>query len=371
MKFELPPYPYDKLAPVLAEASLFPGGVIDLSIGTPSDPTPPVVSEALGSSRAENGYPPSVGSLELRAAAVDWMSRRLGLAGFDSGQVAACVGTKEFVASTPGLVSLLVPDRTRVFYPQVAYPTYDMGARLARLVPNSVPVNADGSLDVGSISDQHAKEGLCLWLNSPSNPTGAVCDDSNAIEWAREHGILVLADECYAEFCWDQPFVSALRHGSEGVIAVHSLSKRSNFAGIRVGFYAGDRTWVGRLSELRKHAGLMVPGPSQHAAAVALADDGHVEVQRERYLRRLEMLSAALDAAGLKASVPAGTFYLWVKTPCSEWEFVERLARDCGVVCSPGTFYGCRDGFVRLAVVAQDERIAEASRRIASVDLSK
>jgi succinyldiaminopimelate transaminase len=358
--FEPPPYPYDRLDDLRKVADELPGGCVDLSIGTPCDPPPPAVVEALAQSNAERGYPPSVGSAAYREAAAGWLDRRFG-AGVDPAQVAACVGTKELVAGIPHWLRLRTPDRDTVLYPEVSYPSYAMGATLARC--RAVPY---ASLD--AIDPADAARALCLWVNSPANPSGELDDLPAAAAWGREWGVPVLSDECYIEFTWDGPGRTILSSGAEGVLAVHSLSKRSNFAGARVGFYAGDAALVRYLSEVRKHAGFMVPGPVQAAGAVAYADDPHVEEQRVRYLRRLDLMAEALVAVGIPAHRPAGTFYLWVEAPGGDaWGLAHRLAAEGGVLVSPGEFYGpAGAGHVRIAVVAPDDRIALVASRLAA-----
>lgn len=362
--FVPPPYPYDRLERFVPLAEALPGGLVDLSIGTPCDPPPPAVVEALGHSNAERGYPPSVGSLELRRAVQRWMRRRFDV-DLPVSQVAACVGTKEFVGTLPQWLHLRRPDRDTVLYPAVSYPTYEMGAILAgcRAVP--VPAGANGGLDLSAIDPADAARALVLWVNSPSNPTGALDDLGAAAAWGRAHAVPVFSDECYVEFTWDAPARTILQHGSEGVVAVHSLSKRSNLAGLRVGFYAGDAELVSYLSEVRKHVGMMVPGPAQAAGVVALDDDAHVQVQRDRYLGRLERMAAVLARwSGLEVPLPGGGFYLWFDAG-DGWAFAERLARDGGALVSPGDFYGAGGSqFVRVAVVQPDDRIELVARRL-------
>ena len=206
---------------------------------------------------------------------------------------------------------------------------------------------------------------LVLWVNSPGNPTG-VCDDLGAAaEWGRRHRVPVFSDECYVEFTWQGPPRSILQHGDDGVVAVHSLSKRSNLAGVRVGFYAGDGDLVDYLQQVRKHVGMMVPGPAQAAAIVALDDDDHVVEQRQRYARRLgrmrEILGTWMD---VEVPSPAGSFYLWFDVG-DGWTFAERLAREGGAIVSPGEFYGAvSDQFVRVAVVQPDDRIELVAQRL-------
>jgi len=354
--FVPPPYPHDRLDGMKATAAAHPDGrgLVDLSIGTPCDPPAPQVVAALATSGAERGYPASIGSPRLREAASGWLGRRFGVQ-VGPAQLAACVGTKEWVATTPQWLRLRRPDRDTVLYPATSYPTYAMGATLAGC--RAVPFD-----DLVSISEDDAARALCLWVNSPSNPTGELADLGAAAGWGRARGVPVLSDECYAEFTWDGPPRTILEHGPDGVLAAHSLSKRSNLAGVRAGFYAGDGDLVAYLSEVRKHAGFMVPGPVQAAAAVAFDDDEHVEVQRQRYRRRLALLADALGA-----STPAGSFYLWAAAPDGDgWALAAELARRAGCLVSPGDFYGpAGTGFVRVAAVQPDERLSLVAERLA------
>lgn len=359
--FVPPPYPYERLEEIIALAAQHDGGAVDLSIGTPCDPPPAAVSAALTAGDTARGYPPSIGTAAFRAAAAQWIERRLG-ARVDAGaELAACVGTKEFVASLPQYLRLRDPSRDTVLYPAISYPTYDMGATLAgcRAVPY---------LQFDDIAGSDADRALCVWVNSPGNPTGELHDLAAAARWGREHAVPVVSDECYAEFTWAGEPTTILREGTAGVLAVHSLSKRDNFAGARIGFYAGDPALVHYLREVRKHAGLMPPGPVQAAAVVALGDDEHVELQRARYLRRLQTLATLLTDAGYPSTLPAGAFYLWVPAPDGDaWAAARHLADVAGVVVSPGEFYGTHGaGYFRVAAVQPDDRIELAVERLAA-----
>jgi len=365
--FTPPPYPYERLGGVRALAALHEGGVIDCSIGTPCDPPPPAVLTALAESGTERGYPTSAGSDALLGAAAGWIERRFGVEVPD-GALAACVGTKELVASVVHHLHLRQPDRSIVLYPEVSYPTYAMGAQLAGLTAVAVPM-VGGRLDLATISPELAASALVLWSNSPSNPTGELDDLAAAAAWGRTHDVLVLSDECYTEFTWATAPQTILSAGLSGVLAVHSLSKRSNLAGLRVGFYAGDPEVVRYLRSVRQHAGMMVPGPVQAAAVEALNDDLHVEAQRGRYLDRLEIIARGLRADGYDASVPEGTFYLWVPIRSDQadaWAAAEELASRSGLLVSPGDLYGpAGAGHFRVAVVQPDDRLELAMDRLA------
>jgi succinyldiaminopimelate transaminase len=347
------------LAPYKERAAGHPGGIVDLSIGTPVDPTPRIIAEALAAAADSPGYPLTTGAPDTRAAVTSWVARRLGgPTGFD---VLPTIGTKEFVAWLPTLLGLGPADRVAI--PALAYPTYDVGARLA----GAQVVVADSLTAIGP-----ARVSL-LWLNSPSNPTGKVLPVDHmakVVAWARERGTLVVSDECYYELPWTEQPVSVLHPdvcGGDptGVLALHSLSKRSNLAGYRFGFAAGDPSVIAALLEVRKHAGMMVPGPVQAAAIAALGDDAHVAAQRAVYRARREVLLAALGEAGFRVDESAAGLYLWATRdePC--WDTVGWLA-DRGILVAPGEFYGAAGArHVRIALTATDERVAAAGERLA------
>jgi succinyldiaminopimelate transaminase len=364
--FVPPIYPFDKLAPFEAKANELEGGVVDLSVGAPVDPPLPAVLDALAHSNLERGYPASIGIGPLREAAAAWMQRRLGVS-VPVGQIAACIGTKELVAGLPHWLHLRDPSRDTVLYPAVSYPTYAMGALLAGLRAVPVPVDSQFRLDVSQISPDDAARALVLWSNSPGNPAGNIDDLEAIVAWGRANDVLVASDECYVEFTWAGEKQTALRWGTDGVLAMHSISKRSNLAGVRCGFYAGDASVVKYVSEVRKHAGFMVPGPVQHAAAVALGDDEHVERQAAVYQRRLRRFAEILrDAYGVEAPMPGGGIYLWVPAPGGDaWGFTERVAVEGGALISPGDFYGpLSAGYVRVAVVQPDDRLELVAQRL-------
>lgn len=395
--FSPPPYPYERLDELRAVAATLVGGVVDCSIGTPCDPPPRAVVEALAESGTERGYPASIGSSAFRQAATAWLRRRFGVGLDPDSQVAACIGTKEFVASLPGYLRLRHPDRDTVLYPAVSYPSYAMGATLAGC--RSVPVAVDRHfrVDLSTIEPRDAARALCLWVNTPGNPAGAIDDLGAAAAWGRHNGVLVASDECYAEFTWDGPPRTILEHGAEGVLAVHSLSKRSNMAGVRAGFYAGDAGLVNYLRECRKHAGCMVPGPVQAAAIAAWGDHRHVETQRELYRERLEELAAILHMTGYLVSIsgpeplarlgfagssprmPEGGFYIWAEVPGGDaWACAGALARVGGLVVSPGEFY-CDSSdvatwrrasrWIRVAAVQPIERLQLVRDRLAQISV--
>lgn len=358
----LPTFPWDRLAPFAERARQHPGGIVDLSVGTPVDPTPDVIREALAAASNAPGYPTTHGTLEVRSAISRWMARRLGVPGLDPANVLPAIGTKEMVAWLPTLLGVGAGDRMLV--PELAYPTYDVGARICGAeVIVSDSLTAAGPADVSMV-----------WLNSPSNPTGRVLPIEHlrkVVAWARERGAIVVSDECYLELPWTAEPVSVLHpdvcgDSHDSLLVLHSLSKRSNFAGYRFGLVAGDPALISALLEARKHAGMMVPAPIQAAAAAAFDDDAHVAEQHARYGRRRAHLLAAVTGAGFTVEHSQAGLYLWSTRGEDAWASVGWFA-DRGILVAPGDFYGSAGReHVRIALTATDERIASAVERLAA-----
>ncbi|MFD4575572.1 bifunctional succinyldiaminopimelate transaminase/glutamate-prephenate aminotransferase [Streptomyces sp. NPDC058417] len=356
----LPVFPWDKLEPYKKTAAAHPGGIVDLSVGTPVDPVPELIQKALVDAADSPGYPTVWGTPALRDAITGWLERRLGARGVTHRHVLPIVGSKELVAWLPTQLGLGPGDR--VAFPRLAYPTYEVGARLARA--------AFEAYDDPTALDP---EGLrLLWLNSPSNPTGRVLakdELTRIVAWARAHDVLLASDECYLELGWEADPVSVLHPdvngGSlDGIVAVHSLSKRSNLAGYRAAFLAGDPAVLGPLLEIRKHGGMMTSAPTQAAVVAALSDDAHVHEQRERYAARRALLRQALLGHGFRIEHSEASLYLWATREESCWDTVAHLAA-LGVLVAPGDFYGpAGDRFVRVALTASDERVRAAVDRL-------
>jgi succinyldiaminopimelate transaminase len=356
----LPDFPWDQLTEYAAQARAHPDGIVDLSIGTPVDPTPDVVRRALADASDAPGYPQTVGLPTTRQAAVDWLARRHGVTGLGLDGVLPVIGTKELISTLA--IQLGIGPGDLVVVPGLAYPTYGVGAALA-----GARVAARDSLT--SLGPERP---ALLWLNSPSNPTGRVLPVPHlrkVVDWCRERGTLLVSDECYLEFGWDEQPVSVLHpdvcgDAHEGILAVHSLSKRSNLAGYRCGFVAGDPSLVAELLAVRKNLGLIQPWPQQVAMAVALADDQHVEEQRARYRARRTTLKAALEGAGFRVDHSEGSLYLWGTREEDCWTTVADLAA-LGILVAPGAFYGpAGQRHVRVALTATDERVTTAAARL-------
>lgn len=357
----LPDFPWDTLAAAKRRAETHPGGIVDLSVGTPVDPTPALAVEALARSADSPGYPLTAGTPALREAIAGYLAARWGARDLDASAVLPVIGTKELVAWLPTLLGLRSSDV--VVIPRTAYPTYAVGAGIA----GCQVVAADDPDELGDVRP------ALVWLNSPSNPTGAVlgaAELARRVGWARERGAVVASDECYGEFGWEAEPVSVLHPdicgGShERLLAVHSLSKRSNLAGYRAGFVAGDPAVVADLVAVRKHAGMLVPRPVQDAMAALLGDQAHVEVQRERYQHRRRLLRPALRRLGFSVEHSEAGLYLWATRGEDCRASVDALA-DHGILVAPGDFYGTESGqFVRVALTATDERVGAAVERLA------
>ncbi len=359
----LPDFPWDQLTSYAAVARAHPGGIVDLSVGTPVDPTPEVVQEALRAAADAPGYPMTIGREETRRAAAAWLARRFGVSGLPPEGVLPVIGSKELIASLPLHLGLGRGDL--VVHPALAYPTYEVGAVLA----GAEPLAADSLTSLGP------RVPALLYLNSPSNPTGKVLPSEHlrkVVDWCRHRGTLLVSDECYLECAWDPsaPPVSVLHPdvcgGShEGILTVHSLSKRSNLAGYRCAFVAGDPAVVAELLAVRRNLGLMMPGPQQVAMAAALDDDEHVKRQHAVYAQRRRWLVDALTGAGFRIDHSEASLYLWVTRDEDSWNTVAWFA-ERGILVAPGTFYGRGGGaHVRVAFTATDERVDAACDRLA------
>ncbi len=360
----LPDFPWDTIAGAKATAAAHPGGICDLSVGTPVDPAPEAARRALLEASDAHGYPTTVGTAALRDAMVAYMAQRWGAVGLDWSGVLPVIGTKELVAWLPTQLGLGPQDT--IVVPATAYPTYEVGARLVGARVVAATDLADAQARLGDVRP------ALVWINSPSNPTGEILDPATLkawVDWSRQVGAILASDECYGEFGWEAEPWSVLHpqicgESHRGLLACQSLSKRSNLAGYRAGFIAGDPDLVGDLLEVRKHGGLMMPTPVQAAMTALLGDQEHVQQQRERYLARRRVLRAALESAGYRIDHSEGSLYLWATRGEDSRATLDRLAQ-LGILVAPGDFYGAAGGqHVRIALTASDDRIAEAARRL-------
>ena len=354
LRQKLPDFPWDALAPYADIARKHQQGAIDLSVGTPVDATPEFIQSALSGASNAPSYPLTAGMPELKSAIHQWATTTLGATGEFS--VLPLIGSKEFVAWLPTFL-----ESQTVLYPEVAYPTYLVGALLGQ--SQATPV----SLDASSWPDADL-----AWVNSPSNPTGRVHSETEfraAINWSREQKAVVVSDECYLEFGDTKTPTSIMKYtdgNNTNILAVHSLSKRSSMAGYRAAFLVGDSALIAKILEVRKHAGMIVPLPVQRAMIAALADTKHVEQQRARYNARRATLSPALTEAGFSIEDSEAGLYIWATRNESSWDSVAWLS-EIGIIATPGVFYGEKGGkHIRVAMTATDQNIADAAARIRS-----
>ena len=354
MRQKLPDFPWDALAPYGAIAKKHPQGAIDLSVGTPVDPTPEFIQKAFQEASNSPSYPVTVGTPELREAITAWAKKYLGASGDFA--VLPLIGSKEFVAWLPTFI-----EAQSVLFPDVAYPTYLVGSLLAEA--KATPVSIDAV---------QWPQADMAWVNSPSNPTGRVHSESEfkaAIDWSRKNQSVVVSDECYLEFGDSVKPTSILNYtggDNTNILAVFSLSKRSSMAGYRAAFIVGDPALIARILEVRKHAGMMVPLPVQVAMVAALSDESHVAEQRARYNARRATLTPALQSAGFSIENSEAGLYIWATRNENCWDSVSWLA-ERGVIATPGIFYGeLGASYIRIAMTATDAQIAEAAARISS-----
>jgi succinyldiaminopimelate transaminase len=330
-------------------------GIIDLSQGTPVDPVPEFIQVALTKAANSPGYPLTIGTPELRAAMREWATKQIGVSGeFD---VLPTIGSKELVAWLP---TILRPKT--VLYPKVAYPTYLVGG----IIHEAKSVEVD-------IAPNNWPQAELAWINSPSNPTGRIHSEkelSDVISYSRKTGAVIASDECYINFpASDVKPISILKVAqgdNKNLLAVHSLSKRSNLAGYRAGMIIGDPELIAQIREVRKHAGMMVPLPVQSAMCAALGDENHVSEQAECYRNRRNILRPALESAGFKVDETNAGLYIWCTRNEEDWVSVGWLA-DLGILATPGHFYGSAGAkHIRIALTATDSQISDAAVRIKS-----
>jgi succinyldiaminopimelate transaminase len=357
----LPDFPWDSLVPFADRARAHPDGFIDLSVGSPVDPTPAVIRQALAAATDAHAYPQTMGTPALREAIVAWFARRRGVDDLTVANVLPTIGSKELIALMPLFLGVRAGDV--VVHPAVAYPTYAIGAALV------------GATTLASDDPAEWPENTALvWVNSPGNPDGRVLSTAElkaAVTRARELGAVIASDECYAELNWagSQPTPSILDHEviageRNSVLAVYSLSKQSNLAGYRAGIVAGCSDLIGELLGVRKHAGLIPPAPVQAAMVTALTDDAHVSAQRELYRARRAALAPALEAAGYRVDESSAGLYLWATKGEDAWATVAEFA-EAGILVVPGSFYGEEPArHVRVALTASDADIADAVARL-------
>ena len=358
----LPEYPWQKLKPYEELAKSHSKGIVDLSVGSPVDPTPKIIQDALDNSSNAPGYPSTAGSLELRTAIVEWFARRRGVAGLSVEQVMPTIGSKEMISWLPLMLGLGPSDV--VVQPRVAYTAYVVGAALcgAEIVSEDDPAKWPSNTKL-------------IWLNSPGNPDGKVLDVADlklALAKAKELGAVLASDECYAEMGWGRweseriPSLLDPRVCSgdyENLIALYSLSKQSNLAGYRAAFAAGDQNLIKGLVNIRMHSGLIMPAPVQKAVTVALGDEEHVRAEWQVYRERRDVLLSAVKDYGFEIADSEAGLYIWATLGKDCWDTVREMA-ELGILVVPGEFYEKDSKFVRFSLTATDEKISEGANRL-------
>jgi succinyldiaminopimelate transaminase len=360
----LPDYPWKSLKPYSEKAAKHKDGAIDLSVGSPIDPTPESVQQALKKFSNAPGYPSTAGTLEFRESVVEWFSRRRAVPGLDPDQVMPTIGSKELISWLPTFLGLGPGDV--VIQPKVAYTAYAVGAALsgATLVSEDNP-------------DNWPENTKLIWINSPGNPDGKVLDVAGftkAVARARELGALLASDECYAELGWSDPWDKetipsvldprVCGDSHDGILCVYSLSKQSNMAGYRAAFAVGAKELIRDLVNLRMHTGMIMPLPTQQAVIAALADSTHVAAEKEIYSKRRATLLAAVTSYGFEVTDSEAGLYLWATLGQDCWGTVDQMAA-LGIVVVPGSFYGEHaTKHVRFSLTATDGDISQAALRL-------
>jgi succinyldiaminopimelate transaminase len=360
----LPDYPWKSLKPYSEKAAKHKDGAIDLSVGSPIDPTPDSVQQALKKFSNAPGYPSTAGTLEFRESVVEWFARRRQVAGLHQDQVMPTIGSKELISWLPTFLGLGPGDV--VVQPKVAYTAYAVGAALsgATLVSEDDP-------------DNWPENTKLIWINSPGNPDGkvlGVAGFAKAVARARKLGALLASDECYAELGWSEPWDKEVipsvldprvcGDSHEGILCVYSLSKQSNMAGYRAAFAVGAKDLIRDLVNLRMHTGMIMPLPTQQAVIAALADSTHVAAEKEIYSKRRATLLAAVTDFGFEVTDSEAGLYLWATMGQDCWSTVDQMA-ELGIVVVPGSFYGEHaTKHVRFSLTATDNDITRAALRL-------
>lgn len=360
----LPDYPWNELKPFSEKAALYPDGAINLSVGSPIDPTPEVVQNALKNFSNAPGYPSTAGTLEFRESVVEWFARRRAVSGLEPDQVMPTIGSKELISWLPTFLG--IGENDVVVQPRVSYTAYAVGAALsgATLLSEDNP-------------DLWPENTKLIWINSPGNPDGKVLDVdgfAKAVKRARELGALLASDECYAELGWSTPWDEKVipsvldprvcGDNHEGILCVYSLSKQSNMAGYRAAFAVGSKNLIRDLVNLRMHTGMIMPWPTQQAVIAALREGTHVAKAKVIYAKRRSVLLAAVTEYGFEVSDSEAGLYLWATLGKDCWETVDLMA-ELGIVVVPGSFYGeFATKHVRFSLTATDSDIARAATRL-------
>jgi len=352
---------------------------IDFGVGDPQDPTPDFIRDAVKRSvdeRKTSGYPDYVGSKEYRTAIAEWVQKRFKISLDPEKEICSSLGGKECVFN---FAQGFVNPGDIVLCPNPGYPPASRGAIFAGGRPVYLPLleENDFLIDLEAIDKEIIKKAKILWINYPSNPTGAVATDDffkRVIDFGHDNNIIIASDEVYADIYYENPPRSILEFSREGVVSVYSLSKRSNMTAYRVGWITGDEEIISIFKKVKTNIDSGTPWIVQDAAIAALQDETHVQEMRIKYKKKFDVLCAALSDVGLIVQPPKATFYLWQKGRPGEssLDFAKKLlSKNLAIVTTPGAWISKEidgvnpgEGFIRFAMVAPLEKVKEAADRI-------
>ena len=381
----IPPYAFDEMNKIVAQLAAEGVDVIDFGTGDPRDETPDFIRNAAKAaidSHKTSGYPSYIGMKKFRDTVAQWYQRRFKVALDPETEITSTIGSKEGIFN---FQQAFLETGDYVLMPSPGYPPYFSGTIFAGGIPYRYPLLAENNLfpDFSKIPDEIAKKAKIFWLCYPNSPTGKLATVKlfeQSLEFCQKHNIILASDECYIDLYFREKTISALEVGKKGVIAFHSLSKRNNMTGYRVGFACGDPEIITVFKKLKTNIDSGTSSFMQEAAIAALNDDTHVQLMREKYQQRKDLMVAAFKKSGLQIDEPEGTFYIWQRVPSGHdsVSFAKRLLeKDCAIAVTPGQWLSdtCDNGvnpgdnYVRLALVESAERVAEAAERISKLKL--
>jgi LL-diaminopimelate aminotransferase len=377
----LPPYVFARLDELKANARAEGIDLIDLGMGNPGGPTPlPVIEAAIAAISDENnhGYPPFEGTASFRQAITDWYHRRYGVFLDPAGEALPLLGSKEGLGH---LAMAYIDPGDVVLVPTPSYPAHFRGPAIAGADIQTIPLKAENNwvIDFNDIPEDLAQRAKVLYFNYPNNPTGAVAPREffeEMVAFGQRHQILLIHDLCYAELAFDgyQPTSLLEIPGAKEIsVEFHTLSKTYNMAGWRVGFVVGNRHIIQGLRTLKTNLDYGIFSALQTAAETALQlPDHYLEEVQLRYRTRRDFLIKELATLGWEVTKPTATMYLWVACPpgFSAADFAFLLLQKTGVVVTPGTAFGeGGEGYVRISLIAECDRLAEAVERLRKANI--
>ena len=372
----LPPYVFARLDELKVRARERGLDLIDLGMGNPDGPTPQPVIEAATqalANTANHGYPPFEGTASFRQAITDWYYRRYSVSLDPNGEALPLLGSKEGLAH---LAMAFINPGDPVLVPTPAYPAHFRGPAIAggKIIDLPLTAKNDWLIDLAAIPDAVAEQAKVLFFNYPNNPTAATAPREffeDMVAFARRHEILLVHDLCYAELAFDnyQPTSLLEIPGAKDIgVEFHTLSKTYNMAGWRVGFVVGNRNIIQGLRTLKTNLDYGIFAALQKAAETALQlPDSYLEAVQTRYCNRRDFLIQEFASLGWKITPTRATMYLWIPCPpgVSSADFALSVLERTGVVITPGSAFGQGgEGYVRLSLIAECDRLGEAMQRL-------